>query len=536
MQKLYKVFRASLKSPVLLRIPKNYITNKLPDDTIDESEKQNFMKTFETMNRIIDSDLHKVIYANKAAEIIKVVNEGNIKSGEDIRFTLFYLSSYEFSTENLDVVEVSKCINFFMDNFKDICNENENLVYFLHAITKLQDSVNASLDTDKIFKNLMQDTPYIIYDIYEIKDLINLANYTGRLFRFETMLFIDYFEKNLKPQILKKISQLDLKDSVILIKLMSDMNYLDSQVIDKIISKAQTFDVDDKKTHLQLLYIMNQLGYKNPDFFKDIINKLLHAHILRYKESEGLQRQTEIETRLNEIESEFAEAERISDALEYQTKKRVLEIEKKDLNKEFDDLIEVRALEDNLAISDYIEMLNMVIEYFPEDSRLFKEILGRLFLKRSQIVKDTYIDLWLTIAFATKRGVSFIKDPIINELKSLGTKLISLSIKNYEASEIIKVFISMASIKVDDKNFASLVIVSLLNKIDKLNNTELIQLFRSFFVYSNMFEDFYLKIHDEILRRLTTYKYEELSAIKDVLVLKKDLFEDSPLMKLLNIR
>ena len=516
--------------------PRAYFSSNSHQDEISKEEKDKIVNSFESMNKIMESDLHKVIYANSASEIIKVVNTGSIKSTEDVKFTLFYLSSYELNPENLDIVEVSRCINFFMDNFKQICNDNENLVYFLHIIAKLQESVNASINTEKLYQNLMHNSPYIIYDLYQVNDLINLSNYVGKLFKSETMLFIEYFEKNIKPQMLKNIKQLDLKESVVIVKLLADMNYLDTQIIDKIISNAQGFEIDDKKTHLQLLHLMNHLGYRNPEYFKDIINKLLQAQMLKYKENEGLKRQNEINSRLEEIETELIEAESLEDPLEYQTRKKPLEMEKRDLNKELDNLIEVRAVEDNLAIPDYIEMLNMVIEYFPEDSRLFKEILGRLFLKKSEISKPNYVDLWLTLALASKRGISFMKDPVINELKALGTRLIALSIKNYNASELHKIFASMASLKVDDKNFAFIVISTLIKNIDQLDNSELIQLFRSFFVYSNMFEDYYLKIHDEILRRLTTYKYEELNHLKDVLILKKDLFEDSPLMKLLNIK
>ena len=53
--------------------------------------------------------------------------------------------------------------------------------------------------------------------------------------------------------------------------------------------------------------------------------------------------------------------------------------------------------------------------------------------------------------------------------------------------------------------------------------------------YANLYESFFVAIHDEIVNRATVLKTDELELIKQPLLVKKDLFYDSPLKALLKL-
>jgi hypothetical protein len=61
----------------------------------------------------------------------------------------------------------------------------------------------------------------------------------------------------------------------------------------------------------------------------------------------------------------------------------------------------------------------------------------------------------------------------------------------------------------------------------------LVKLFRSFVSYSHLYETFYILIHDEIVKKVTTLSNDELEMLKQPMLVKRDLFYDSPLQQLL---
>ena len=68
---------------------------------------------------------------------------------------------------------------------------------------------------------------------------------------------------------------------------------------------------------------------------------------------------------------------------------------------------------------------------------------------------------------------------------------------------------------------------------DELNDLPkdlLVKLFRSFISYSNLYETFLVKLHDEIVNRATSLTNEELEMLKQPLLIKNNLFSDSPLL------
>ena len=70
---------------------------------------------------------------------------------------------------------------------------------------------------------------------------------------------------------------------------------------------------------------------------------------------------------------------------------------------------------------------------------------------------------------------------------------------------------------------------------DELNDLPkdlLVKLFRSFISYSNLYETFLVKLHDEIVNRATSLTNEELEMLKQPLLIKNNLFSDSPLQRL----
>lgn len=62
----------------------------------------------------------------------------------------------------------------------------------------------------------------------------------------------------------------------------------------------------------------------------------------------------------------------------------------------------------------------------------------------------------------------------------------------------------------------------------------LVKLFRSFVTYSELYETFFVALHDEIVVRATALSSHELELLKQPLLAKKDLFHDSPLKALLS--
>jgi hypothetical protein len=71
------------------------------------------------------------------------------------------------------------------------------------------------------------------------------------------------------------------------------------------------------------------------------------------------------------------------------------------------------------------------------------------------------------------------------------------------------------------------------NDVDKISKDTLVKLFYCFTSYANLYETFYVMIHDEIVKVVTTLSNEELDLIKQPLLVKKDLFHDSPLLQLI---
>lgn len=71
--------------------------------------------------------------------------------------------------------------------------------------------------------------------------------------------------------------------------------------------------------------------------------------------------------------------------------------------------------------------------------------------------------------------------------------------------------------------------------VNDLPGDLLVKLFRSFVTYSGLYESFFVMLHDEIVTRATVLGAEELELLKQPLLVKKDLFFDSPLKVLLKM-
>ena len=71
------------------------------------------------------------------------------------------------------------------------------------------------------------------------------------------------------------------------------------------------------------------------------------------------------------------------------------------------------------------------------------------------------------------------------------------------------------------------------DEVANLPKDLLVKLFRSFVSYSHLYESFFVLIHDEIVKVVTTLTNDELELLKQPLLVKRDLFYNSPLLQLL---
>ena len=532
---LSKIAKVPIRPYSLVKTVRFNKLAKTPLFLISDKEKEEVKKIYEQMTNFVESDLQKLIYANTASEIIDVINAGNIKKPEHISFALFHLAGYDIKFNEINTQKLSNAISFFLSHFKSICTENQNLIFFLHSISKLAGDDRINLDTDLLYSNLIKETPYVLYNIYTCLELINISSYVSKLFRYEKMSFINFFEKNIRTHLLSKINQMEIREVIILLKLFLDCEYKDIEVVNKIEKRVEDFEIDEKKSHLQLIYLMHLLDIRKPEFFHDNIKKMMQNCVIEPTTEEDAKRQVEIWQRLSQLDQDLIDTMSIPDNVERMTQEKLLRQEKKALIKENDNLIRYRAMRDNLSINDYIEILNLIIEYFPEDKTLIKEVMGRLFLNKGHISSNNYIDLWLLLAYLQKKNSSFAYKPIVEELCVIGNSSLYISVSNMHGQQLLKIFISLANLRVENKDFVLAILNHLTPKLDTLTNDEVINLFKVFFVYSNLFENYYLVIHKELLKRLTSYTYDDLASLKQIFVLKKDLFGDSPLLKILNI-
>lgn len=68
--------------------------------------------------------------------------------------------------------------------------------------------------------------------------------------------------------------------------------------------------------------------------------------------------------------------------------------------------------------------------------------------------------------------------------------------------------------------------------MNELDNELLVKLFRAAFTYCSLYESFFISIHDEIVSRANTLSSMEFELIKQPILLKRDLFFESPLLKI----
>ena len=514
-----------LKKLKIFQYPiKRYYSQKTDDE---------ILKDMEQIKKIHSSNIYKIMQSESPEKLIKLILEKKLTNIDEIRFSFLYLSSFKLNDLKISKQEISQLIHIFISNINNFCDDSNNFCFFFHIISKIYNETGVIINLDILSDFLNKNSTSILLEQLNSEDLIHFSNYLEKIYKTEIMEFYHFFNYRIQPLIKKNLHNYKMGDILTLLSIMYRSKNKDISFINEIIDQMGDFKKYDRKEIMDFLFFINNLGFKEEEFTNYLLYEILKEYSNLEKIDNDLVNDNSYEQQL--LKSKEEELKKTIDPMKKIELTEEIEIRKEELLKRHKEGYTQDRIEDNFDVSIYIELLHISIDTVPKSLDVIKEILFRINEKIKDLDKDYYIDLWNCIALIKKRNIKLSVVPFLKSLKKYGIQNKNLSLKNYQAKDLNGIFVSLASMKDNDQKFVHVVLNLLLPKINELTDLELVQLFISFFVYSNIFENYYLIIHKELVMRMDSLDMNHLKMIEKVLRLKKDLFSYSPLMKILNI-
>lgn len=485
--------------------PKN--PKKASSQEIDEEDSKYFAFDPSTMKQMDEHPFYRVINAQKPEEIITEILADNLKRQEEIRFALHYLTTFDLDKANVNTLDWAKTINYFITHARDITDDNENLLFFLHSISKLYRSTGIRVNLEQLSDFLNEEQPNVIFQLFSQTDLINICNYMIIIYEKELYSFMDFFERKIKKHIIREIPKFEASNLISLLILLQSIEYKDPQLIGPLLERSKSLNDLSIKDRLKIVYLTNNIGSFDDELFDDLLSEILTGHRVKLYTKE------DVEDDKTLTEEEIANYEQSSEMGARPA-------------------YEIRGTDsaESLSPSELVEILNIIAAKYPEKLTEIKKIMFLVIDSMSKIPVENFIDLWLLTSIISKRNPAFVKEPIIAALKQAGLRNPELSFKGLPVSDLSKIMIALSSMKVNDKDLILFLINLIGQNLSHLKIQELVHLFRAFYVYSNMFEKFFVILHDSIVQRMNELDSTLYDQLREPLKLKADKFKGSPLI------
>ena len=104
----------------------------------------------------------------------------------------------------------------------------------------------------------------------------------------------------------------------------------------------------------------------------------------------------------------------------------------------------------NIDPSRYVELLFIAIEFLPEEDDIVKNLYFRTIENIDEVTRENIVELWLIVSLIQKTKINIQTKPLIKNLKDLSLQTSRFNLKHYSTSEILKIFISLSSLKHED--------------------------------------------------------------------------------------
>jgi len=480
---------------------------KSPAQSIEEEDSNYFAFDPSMMKEMEVHPFHRVIEAEKPEDIITEILQDNLTRQEEIRFALHYLTTFDLEKAKINSLDWAKTINYFITRAKDIADDNENLLFFLHCISKLYRSTGIRVNLEQLSDFLNEDQPNVVFQLFSQTDLINISNYLIVVYERELYSFIDFFERKLKSHIIQEIPKFEAGNLISLLILLQSIEYKDPQLIGPLVERSKSLRGLNIKDKLRIVYLTSNIGSFDIELFEDLLSEVLTGHRVKEYTKEDIE---DDETLTAEEKAKYEEESMLGAKPVYE--------------------IKGTGTAESLSPSEHVEILNILAARHPEKLREIKKIMFLILESIGSLPVENYIDLWLLTSMISKRNSEFVKEPIIAALKQAGLRIPELSFKGLSMSNVSKIMISLSSMKVSDKDLVLFLINLLMNNLAQLKIQEIVHLFRAFYVYSNMFEKFFEILHDNIVKRMDELDSALYDQLREPLKLKTNKFKDSPLV------
>lgn len=454
------------------------------------------------LKELNDSAFCRIINAKEPDEIISELLKNELADISELKFALFYLSSFELSDLKTNQKELNKVLQLFRDKISDIANDNDNFLFYFHSYSKLVRNLPGLQECTKLTQFLDGDNFSVVFDLYSEEQIIALLSSLSIIFQHEIGSFISFFDKKVKKSLIKSTKEFTEDGLLSLLLLFQSLEYFDVDVIK--VFKSTILENNYSRSHqIKFICVLNEMMLIDKKMVNELIGKL---------------------SKIAKVESEENEDE----------PEKSLEERKKTGDSPSDKLISIE-FRDNLAeipADVLVDFMYVILEHIPEKLDFIKHVFYAILSRIKTLRMDNFVDLWLIVSKLTKTNPKFVKEPILTELIRVGSSDPNFSFRNLDPNQTVQVIVSLASMKVNDKDLVGLLMEHLIPNVKYLSIENLVILFRSFFVYSNIFEAHFRFLHEEIVSKMRELTPELLKQLKDPIELKGILFKDSPLKAL----
>jgi hypothetical protein len=467
---------------------------------MDEEDEPNEFLDHPGLKALNDSPFYRVINAGSVEEVIAEVIENNITDPTELKFSLFNLTTFDLSADKVSRKDLKKCLDVFQSRVADMAGETEDFLSFFHCFSKALRGLGEPTDVSRISEFLQNGEFNVVFELFDEAQMITLLNSIASIFMFEIGTFLWFFETKLKPVVLKELPGYSEDGQLNILLLMRSTEYRDLDLM-RVYESLSQGEEGNRNHKIKFLSIMNEMAKLKPEVVQKMVQKLSTQAILSTNPQE------EQEERLSEEDVQRKRGPR------------------PDINVSVD----YRNAFDEINSDVLVELGYLVLDYVPENLDFMKQLFFSVLSRHASLTTSEFIDLWLITSKLSKSNKDFVKDPIVAELRRLGIQKPHISFRTLTSEQLVQLLVALSSMKVNDTHLVALVTEMLVPHLDSLPIEDLVTLFRSYFVYSRLFEKYFVRIHDEIVAKIAQLTPELVRQIRDPIELKGELFRGSPI-------
>lgn len=441
----------------------------------------------------------EMISTTTVMEAIRTITKIKPQKAEELRFALFHINTFP-KDQISDIHELQDAINWLVEkkNLINLFSSNEEFMFTIISFHKMKRQFAGNFTALRGF--ILDYKSIVSFEAFKPNEFVSILVSLAGLFEGNEHELNEMFSRLLLSA-QNVIQFCDIEEIIILTKLFSRLCNKNYSLGENLVDRWEFLNSKDRSQWVTFLGAVYKIGFFEERFF-----------------SQGIQYVLKVSSDLK--------------------KKKISDHEKERPNSE--DLLNNIPQENSqdffkASVNECIDLLEICIDHFSTDLSTINALYSYLFKLISDIEETSFLRLWELVARLSKKNHSFNFDSTFDLLKRGCLRAHKLSLAQISPASSLKILQSLEILRVEDVAFVQLVLDCILKKIDQLSNPEILLFFRTFYTFSKMFEVYYLKIHDEILRRLKTFDMNQLHSLKDIFVLKKRLFDGSLILAILGL-